>query len=74
MKNSFGNSVIVSIFGESHGSAVGAIIDGLAPGIELDMDFITAKMNQRRATGLLSTPRKEADEVKILSGVFNGRT
>lgn len=74
MKNSFGSSVIVSIFGESHGSAVGAIIDGLAPGIELDIDFIAAKMNQRRATGLLSTPRKEADEVKILSGVFNGRT
>lgn len=74
MKNTFGSSVAVTLFGESHGAAIGAVLDGLAPGIEVDADYIRLKMRQRQATGGISTPRHEADEVKILSGVFNGRT
>jgi chorismate synthase len=74
MKNTFGNSVSVTIFGESHGSEVGVILDGIAPGIKVDTDFIASQMDKRRAKGELSTKRIEADEVIISSGVFNGRT
>ncbi len=74
MKNTFGNSVSVTIFGESHGSEIGAVLDGLAPGIKVDTDFIASQMDKRRAKGELSTKRTEADEVIISSGVFNGRT
>ena len=74
MKNTFGNSVSVTIFGESHGSEVGVILDGIAPGITVDTDFIASQMDKRRAKGELSTKRIEADEVIISSGVFNGRT
>ena len=48
MKNTFGNSVKVTIFGESHGPAVGAVIDGLAAGIKIDRDYIDKKMAQRK--------------------------
>ena len=74
MKNTFGNSVSITIFGESHGSEVGVILDGIAPGIKVDTDFIVSQMDKRRAKGELSTKRIEADEVIISSGVFNGRT
>lgn len=73
--NVWGTKLKLSIFGESHGGGIGAIIDGIPSGLDLDMDFIKFEM-QRRAPGQnnLSTPRKEADEVEILSGVFNGKT
>ncbi len=73
--NTWGNKLKVSIFGESHGNAIGISLDGIPSGISLDMDFIQSEM-QRRAPGKdnLSTPRKEADQVKILSGVFDGKT
>lgn len=74
MKNTFGNSVSVTIFGESHGECIGAILDGIAPGIEVDTDFINAQLDKRKPKGRISTSRKEADEFKIVSGVFNGRT
>ena len=74
MKNTFGNSISLTIFGESHGSEVGAILDGIAPGIEVDTDFIASQMDKRRASGKISTGRKEADEVIISSGVFQGKT
>lgn len=74
MKNSFGNSVSVTIFGESHGKAVGAVIDGLAPGITVDEDYIAEKLSLRRPSGKLSTARAEKDEFVIESGVFNGKT
>ncbi len=74
MKNSFGNSVSVTLFGESHGAAVGCVLDGMAAGIPVDTDFIAHQMKLRRSVAALSTPRAEADEVKILSGVYRGRT
>lgn len=74
LKNTFGSSVALTIFGESHGQAIGAVLDGLAAGIPVDENFIEKQMNLRRAVGKLSTARQEADKVKILSGVFNGKT
>ena len=74
MKNTFGQSVAVTLFGESHGNAIGAILDGLAPGIEVNEAFIAKQMQLRRSVSSLSTARKEADEVRILSGVINGHT
>lgn len=74
MKNTFGNNIAVTIFGESHGRAVGAVLDGMPSGIPVDEDFIAYQMSLRKSVGAISTARKEADEVKIVSGVFNGMT
>ena len=74
MKNTFGESVCVTLFGESHGAAIGAILDGMAPGIRVNTDFIAHQMDLRRSVSSLSTARKEADEVEILSGVKDGIT
>lgn len=74
MKNTFGDSVSVTLFGESHGEAIGVILDGLAPGIKIDREFINERLDLRKPKGRISTARHEADEFKILSGVFNGRT
>lgn len=74
MKNTIGNSVSVTLFGESHGEAIGCVIDGLAPGIEIDEEFISSQMKKRKGINSISTKRREADKVKILSGVFEGKT
>lgn len=74
MKNTFGNSVAVTIFGESHGEYIGAVIDGLAPGIDVNEDYINHMLFLRRPDGKISTPRKEKDEFKIVSGVINNKT
>ena len=74
MKNTFGSEIAVTIFGESHGTAIGAVLDGMPAGIAVDEEFIARQMSLRKSVGAISTPRKEADEVKIVSGVFNGRT
>lgn len=75
MSGVWGKRIKLSIFGESHGKAIGINIDGLPPGIELDLNYINKEM-ERRAPGKseLSTPRKEEDTVQILSGYFNGKT
>lgn len=75
MSSTFGKNIKVSIFGESHGEAIGCVIDGLPHGVELDMEQIKKEM-KRRAPGQdkSATPRREADEPKILSGVLNGKT
>lgn len=75
MSGVWGNKIKLSIFGESHGKAIGIVIDGLKSGIEIDIDYIKNEM-ERRAPGAspLSTPRKETDKFDILSGYFNGRT
>ena len=74
MKNTFGHSVSVTIFGESHGTYIGAVIDGIAPGIAIDEDFITDRLSMRRPSGRISTARREADNFSIVSGVFDGTT
>lgn len=74
MKNTFGQSVSVTLFGESHGAAVGAVIDGLAPGIAVSEEEIARQLSRRRPASALDTPRQERDNFKILSGVFGGRT
>ena len=74
MKNTFGNALSVTIFGESHGAAIGAVIDGLAPGLAVDEGFIRHQLSLRRPAGRISTARREADEFQILSGVYEGRT
>ncbi len=74
MKNTIGESVSLTLFGESHGEAIGAVLDGLAPGIPVDEEFITEQMLLRRSVSSLSTPRAEPDKVRIVSGVFEGKT
>ena len=75
MKNTFGSDLSLTIFGESHGRAVGAVLDGMAAGVPVDESFLAACMDKRRARGDgLSTPRVEADTVQLLSGVVNGHT
>ncbi|MBR4292576.1 MAG: chorismate synthase [Clostridia bacterium] len=74
MKNTFGNSVAVTLFGESHGEYIGAVIDGLAPGIVIDRDYIAHMLTLRRPAGKISTPRCEKDEFRIVSGVVGDTT
>lgn len=74
MKNTIGNNVSITLFGESHGDAIGAVIDGLAAGIKVDTDFIKSQLSLRRPVGSISTARKEADDFNIVSGVFGGFT
>lgn len=70
-----GNKLKVTLFGESHGEAIGTVIDGLPPGIKLNLDYIDMQMN-RRAPGQnsISTERREKDGYKILSGFFENKT
>ena len=74
MTSSFGDSIHLSLFGESHGPAIGVVIDGLCAGIPLDLDKLNRQMDKRRAKGTLSTARREGDRVEIQSGFFNGHT
>ena len=75
MKNTFGSNLSLTIFGESHGRAIGAVLDGMAAGVPVDEEFLALCMDKRRARGDgLSTPRVEADKIQFLSGVLNGRT
>lgn len=74
MKNTFGNSVSVTLFGESHGEVIGAVTDGLAPGIKIDEDYIALQLSRRTPSGKISTARHEKDDFRIVSGVFNGMT
>ena len=74
MKNTFGNSISVTVFGESHGEAIGAVIDGLCAGIDVDRELIDFQLSKRRPQSKTDTPRVEKDEYSIVSGVFNGKT
>ena len=74
MSSVIGDNIKVSLFGESHGSVVGATIHGLESGIKIDYEFIKHQMNLRKANDNLSTARVEDDEVKFISGVFNDFT
>src|SRR5699024_2833699 len=73
--NSIGNLFKLTTFGESHGPAIGGVIDGCPPGIELDLDEIQRELTRRMpGQSKITTQRKEADEVRFLSGVFEGKT
>ena len=73
--NTFGTIFRLTTFGESHGSAIGGVVDGMPAGITIDEDFIRSEMARRRpGQSALVTPRKEADEVELLSGIFEGRS
>ena len=74
MKNTFGNNLTVTLFGESHGAAIGAVVDGIAPGIVVDTENIKNMLSLRKGLAEISTPRREEDEFEILSGVFEGKT
>lgn len=72
MKNTFGNSVCVTLFGESHGDMIGAVLDGIPAGIRIDEALIEKRLRQRRGLSEISTARREADSFKAVSGIFNG--
>ena len=73
--NSFGQLFRVTTFGESHGLALGAVVDGCPPGLEISEDDLQGDLYRRKpGTSRYTTQRREADEVKILSGVFEGKT
>jgi chorismate synthase len=73
--NTFGTLFRLHTFGESHGKAIGGMLDGCPPGLKLDMDFIQKQLDRRKpGQNLISTPRKESDQVEFLSGVFEGIT
>ena len=73
--NSFGNAFKLTTFGESHGEALGGIIDGCPAGLILDFEAIEAEMQRRKpGQSAIVTQRKEPDSVKFLSGIFEGKT
>lgn len=73
--NTLGTLFIITTFGESHGEAVGVVIDGCPPLLEVDIDFLQNEMNRRRpGQSELTTQRNESDQLQILSGVFEGKT
>ena len=73
--NTFGNLFTLTTFGESHGSAIGGIIDGCPAGLVLDLEAIQNELNRRRpGQSDIVTARKEPDEVQFLSGIFEGKT
>lgn len=74
MKNTFGNSISVTLFGESHGPAIGVVLDGLAAGMDVNEEVIADFLSKRRPSSELETARREEDHFQILSGVFNGKT
>lgn len=73
--NSIGNIFRLTTFGESHGEAIGGVVDGMPAGIPIDMAFIQQELNRRRpGQSHITTARQEADQVELLSGVFEGKT
>ena len=73
--NTFGQIFRLTTFGESHGEAIGGVVDGMPAGIAIDIDFIQQELNRRRpGQSNITTSRNEADEVEILSGIFEGKT
>ena len=75
MKNSFGNIFRLTSFGESHGAAIGGVIDGMPAGIAIDLDAVQRELDRRRpGQSAIVTARNEKDRVRILSGIFEGVT
>ena len=74
MKNTLGDNLKLTIWGESHGKAIGAVLDGVCAGVKVDEEFIKYQLTKRRPKGKMETARVEEDNFHILSGVFNGYT
>ena len=75
MRNTFGHLFTLTTFGESHGEAIGGVVDGMPAGISIDMAFIQQELNRRRpGQRAITTSRQEADQVELLSGVFEGKS
>lgn len=73
--NSLGGLFRITTFGESHGRAIGAVIDGVRPGLPVNLDFIQKELDRRRpGQSAVTTSRQEADRLEILSGIFDGKT
>ena len=74
MKSAIGQCIQLSLFGESHGEAIGVVIQGLPSGILIDQAWMQKQMEKRKPKGKISTQRQEADIPEIVSGVFEGKT
>ncbi len=75
MRNTFGNIFTLTSFGESHGAAIGGVVDGFPAGIDVDVDFIQNELRRRRpGQSKITTSRNEPDEVEFLSGIFEGKS
>ena len=74
MKNILGNSITLTIFGESHGPCIGGVLDGLPAGLEIDFEYINNELTKRKSLAAISTPRREDDEPEFLSGIKDGFT
>ena len=74
MKNTFGNNIAFTLFGESHGEKIGVVIDGLPAGLKIDPDFIVSQLSLRKPQGAISTARTEEDTPEIVSGVFDNHS
>ena len=73
--NTFGQIFRLTTFGESHGPAIGGVVDGFPAGIEIDAEFVQHELDRRRpGQSALTTGRKESDTVEFLSGIFEGRS
>ena len=73
--NSFGEIFRITTFGESHGAAIGVVIDGCPAGLEIDLDFLQSELDRRRpGQSAITTQRKESDKFKVLSGIYEGKT
>ena len=73
--NTFGHIFRLTTFGESHGEAIGGVVDGMPAGIDIDLEFIQAELNRRRpGQSKITTSRQEPDQVELLSGVFEGKS
>ena len=73
--NTFGNIFRLTTFGESHGEAIGGVVDGMPAGVDINLDFIQQELNRRRpGQSHITTSRQEADQVELLSGVFEGKS
>lgn len=75
MSNTFGTLFRLTTFGESHGAAIGGVVDGMPAGVAIDMDFLQSELRRRRpGQSAITTGRQEADEVELLSGIFEGKS
>ena len=73
--NTTGRIFTLTTFGESHGEAIGGVVDGMPAGIDIDLNFIQQELNRRRpGQSNITTSRNEADRVELLSGIFEGKS